>query len=417
MESGPITSEAVVPNTSTQVVTPWKVTTTGQFNYETLTTQFGLRTIDQPLIDQLVELSGTKASHFLTRQIFFAHQDFDKILEAKANGKEVYLYTGRGPSAEALHLGHMLPMIFTAYLQKVLDCWVVIQMSDEEKFYFKDGTLEEFMGYTEPNTKDIIACGFDPKKTFIFSSFKYESYTRPIVAQINKKMSVHTTNKIYGFDENNTIGQIQWPAYQEAPALCGSFPHLFGDRKDVMCLVPCAVDQAPYFRSIRAHAEQMGYPKPALICAKFLVGLQGVGEKASSTGVIPPIFLNDTNDDVKKKINKYAFSGGRETVALHRELGGDISVDVPYIYLYHFLEDEAELKEIATAYATGKMLSGEIKARLVAELIRLLDEHRSNRVAITPEIYRDYFTMKVQPDVAEAFNKFVDKYLKINITY
>lgn len=292
---------------TTQVVTPWKVTTTGQFNYDILTDQFGLQIIDQNLIDKLVKVSGMEASHFLTRQIFFAHQDFDKILEAKATGKEVYLYTGRGPSAEALHVGHMLPMMFTAYLQRALDCWVVIEMSDEEKFYFKDGTLEEFMTYTESNAKDIIACGFNPKKTFIFSSFKYEPYMRPIVAQINKKMSVHTTNKIYGFNDQNTIGQIQWPAYQEAPALCGSFPHLFGDRTDVMCIVPCAIDQVPYFRSIRNHAEQLGYPKPALICAKFLVGLQGVGEKASSTGQIPPIFMNDSNEIIKKKSTNTLF--------------------------------------------------------------------------------------------------------------
>ena len=400
-----------------QIVTPWKVTTEGQFNYDVLTEQFGLKPITDELIKQTEQVTGHKANHFLSRNIFYAHQDFDKILEAKAAGKEIYIYTGRGPSAEALHLGHMLPMMFTAWLQKVLDCYVVIQMSDEEKFYFKEGKLDEFMGYMKSNAMDIIACGFDPKKTFIFSSLKYECYTRPLVAEINKRMTVHVTNKIYGFDEKNTIGQIQWPSYQEAPSLCSAFPFLFGNKKDVMCLVPCAVDQAPYFRSIREHAQQMGFPKPALICSKFLVGLQGIGEKASSSGIVSPIFLNDTNDEMKKKINKYAFSGGQNTVELHRELGGNIAVDVPYIYLYHFLEDEDELKAIAEAYTTGQMLSGEIKQRLYTELVKVLDTHRTNRAAITNQIYDDFFTMKVNSAVAIEFNDFVQKYLAITIQY
>ena len=32
-------------------------------------------------------------------------------------GKPMYLYTGRGPSSEALHLGHLIPFMFTKYLQ------------------------------------------------------------------------------------------------------------------------------------------------------------------------------------------------------------------------------------------------------------------------------------------------------------
>jgi tryptophanyl-tRNA synthetase len=37
-----------------------------------------------------------------------------------------YLYTGRGPSAEALHLGHTIPFLFTKYLQDAFDVPLVI---------------------------------------------------------------------------------------------------------------------------------------------------------------------------------------------------------------------------------------------------------------------------------------------------
>lgn len=401
-----------VASESEQIVTPWKVTTKGQFNYDKLLNDFGLKFITDEMKEKIQKITGKPLNHFLTRDIFFAHQDFDKFIDAYIAGKPVYIYTGRGPSSDAMHLGHLLPMMFTAYMQQVFGCWVVMQMSDEEKFYFKSGKLEEFMAYTESNAKDIIACGFDPKKTFVFSSLKYETYTRPIVAQINKLMSVHTTNKIYGFDDSNNIGQVSWPPLQMAPAYCGAFPHLFGDRKDVMCLVVLAVDQTPYFRAARDYAENLGYPKPAMVCGKFLVGLQGVGEKLSSTGEVPAIFLNDSRKDIETKIKKYAFSGGRETLEEHRRLGANLQVDVPYIYLFHFMEDEAELKRIAADYGTGKMLTSEIKKILVDVLEKMLAKHQSDRAAITSELYNFMFTMRVQSNVRDAFRRFHAKYIQ-----
>lgn len=398
-----------------QTVTPFDSFAKTKFNYDILVDNFGLKTIDDDLITKLKNVTNTDVHHLLSRQIFYAHQDFDKIIEAKAAGKEIYIYTGRGPSAEALHLGHLLPMMFTAWLQKIFNCWVVIEMSDEEKFYFKNGKLDEFMDYTEPNAKDIIACGFDPEKTFIFSSFKYERYMRPLVAQINKKTSVHLTNKIYGFTEDSSVGQLQWPAYQMAPALCGAFPHLFGNRKDVMCLVPCAVDQAPYFRTTRDLAENLGYPKPALICSKFLVGLQGIGHKASTTGTIAPIFLTDSEKDITNKIKRFAFSGGRETLEEHRKLGANLEVDVPYIYLCHFLENDKELENIAEAYSKGSMLTSEIKKILISLLVKIIGLHKELRNKITPDLYKKFFTMIVQESAKKYFTEYSAKYVNIDI--
>lgn len=46
-------------------------------------------------------------------------------------------------------------------------------MTDDEKFLWKDLTAEETNRLAHENAKDIIACGFDKKKTFIFSDFEY----------------------------------------------------------------------------------------------------------------------------------------------------------------------------------------------------------------------------------------------------
>lgn len=50
---------------------------------------------------------------------------------------------------------------------------LVIQMTDDEKFLWKDLTLEQAHRLTYENAKDIIAVGFDPRKTFIFSDLEY----------------------------------------------------------------------------------------------------------------------------------------------------------------------------------------------------------------------------------------------------
>ena len=53
---------------------------------------------------------------------------------------------------------------------------LVIQMTDDEKFYFKDGKeLDDYTSLAYENAKDIIACGFDPEKTFIFTDVEYIS--------------------------------------------------------------------------------------------------------------------------------------------------------------------------------------------------------------------------------------------------
>jgi tryptophanyl-tRNA synthetase len=67
-----------------------------------------------------------KPHRFIRRDIFFCHRDLDVILEKYEKKQLFYLYTGRGPSAESLHLGHTIPFVFTRYLQQAFDVPVVI---------------------------------------------------------------------------------------------------------------------------------------------------------------------------------------------------------------------------------------------------------------------------------------------------
>jgi tryptophanyl-tRNA synthetase len=61
------------------------------------------------------------------------------------------------------------------------------------------------------------------------------------------------------------------------------------------------------------------------------------------------IFMTDTPNQIKNKINKHGFSGGQETEEEHRKLGGNTEVDVSYQYLSFFLEDDEELEQLGKA--------------------------------------------------------------------
>lgn len=43
------------------------------------------------------------------------HSDMHGILDACEQQKPFFLYTGRGPSSESMHLGHLIPFLFTKY--------------------------------------------------------------------------------------------------------------------------------------------------------------------------------------------------------------------------------------------------------------------------------------------------------------
>ncbi|GAB4835479.1 hypothetical protein Ancab_000388 [Ancistrocladus abbreviatus] len=146
-------------------------------------------------------------------------------------------------------------------------------------------------------------------------------------------------------------------------------------------------------------------------------------------------------------INKYAFSGGQDSIENHRKYGanlenphalwwylnmflfGDLtspscsnsrsvclcfsrflkkrgipppsSVDAimwiyPTEYLGFFLEDDAELEHIRMEYGPGRMLTGEVKKRLIEVLTELVERHRA---AVTDEMVDAFMAVRPVPNM------------------
>lgn len=395
-----------------QTVTPWDVQANeGGIDYDKLLKKFGCSAITPQLISRIEALTGKRAHHLLRRGIFFSHRDLNLLLDAiekrQANlasekredgagadafsGPAFYLYTGRGPSSEALHIGHLVPFMFTKYLQDVFDVPLVIQLTDDEKFLFKENlTLEETHRLAFENAKDIIACGFDPDKTFIFSDLSYIQHLYPVILEIQKKVTYNQVRGLFGFVESDNIGKSAFPAVQAAPSFPTAFPMIFGGKKDVRCLIPQAIDQDPYFRMTRDVAPRLGLLKPALIHSRFIPALQGFKTKMSGSVETSSIYVSDTPEQIKNKINKYAFSGGQATESEQREKGANLEIDVPYQYLTFILPDDDLLKEIGEKYAKGEMLTGEVKAVLIKELQALVGGHQERRAKVTDDMVRQF---------------------------
>jgi tryptophanyl-tRNA synthetase len=354
------------------VVTPWEVS--GKMDYDKLISQFGTQKVDSKLLSRMKKLFG-ELHPMLKRGVFFSHRDFDKILDRFEKKQPFALYTGRGPSG-GMHLGHILPLVFTKYLQDIFKCNLYIQLTDDEKFLFskKGLSLEDTKSMAYDNMLDIIAIGFDPKHTFIFADTDVIKTLYPIALKVAKHLTFSTAKAVFGFQNDNNVGEIFFTSIQSVPA----FLPTVKEGKEVPTLIPCAIDQDPHFRITRDIAPKLGYPKPALIHSIFLPGLQE-GGKMSSSEPMSAIYTTDTPAEVKKKINN-AFSGGRETVEEHRKHGGNPDVDIPFQYLRMFFEqDDKKLQKIYDDYKSGKMLSGEMKQICIEKVNKFLAEHQKKR--------------------------------------
>ena len=151
------------------VVTPWEVS--GIIDYKKLVKKFGTTLLSDNEIDALNKYSNGNLHLLLRRGLFFSHRDFDWILKMLKKDVKFALYTGRGPSGHT-HLGHLVPWIFTKWLQDIFDVELYFQMTDDEKFLFSQKlTFQETRDFAYENAKDVLAVGFNPEKThFIMDS-------------------------------------------------------------------------------------------------------------------------------------------------------------------------------------------------------------------------------------------------------
>ena len=364
------------------IVTPWHVE--GDIDYDKLIKQFGTEKISSELLERIKGITGE--DHFMLRRgIFFSHRELNRILDEYEKGNKFFLYTGRGPSGHT-HIGHLVPWMFAKWLQEKFDVNLYFQLTDDEKFYSKPNlTLEDTKKFAYENALDFITLGFNPEKTKIIINTKNIQTLYPIAAQVAKKINFSNTKATFGFTNETNIGMIFYTSLQSAPCFI----------EDKPVLIPLGVDQDPHFRLTRDIAPKIGKQKPALVHNIMIPSLEGPGGKMSASDEKGTIYTTDSLSEVKKKINKHAFSGGQPDIEQHRKLGGNPDIDVSYQYLRIFFEpDDDKLKTIYEDYKSGKLLSGELKAILIEKINAFLAIHQENREKAKNQIDQFLFENK-----------------------
>ncbi|KAL3473529.1 hypothetical protein BJX99DRAFT_261317 [Aspergillus californicus] len=149
--------------------------------YDKLVDQFGTKLIDDTLLERFKRVTGHKPHRFLHRQIVFSHRDLDLILAKYEKNEPVFIYTGRGPSSNTMHIGHIVPFVLTKWLSDVFEVPVVVMLTDgtfhaptsltaitddsfllaDEKYLIGTGNRREYEyeHYAHDNSKDIIRLG------------------------------------------------------------------------------------------------------------------------------------------------------------------------------------------------------------------------------------------------------------------
>ncbi|MFH1376823.1 MAG: tryptophan--tRNA ligase [Candidatus Woesearchaeota archaeon] len=341
-------------------ITPYKVE--GEINYNKVVKEFGASFIDERLKKKF------KGLKLVERDYFFAHRDLDKLV-----GKRFAIVSGRGPSAH-MHLAHLMLFKFVKEMQDKFGCYVFIPFSDDEKFLFDNKlSLEETKKLAHDNALDIIALGFDPKKTefvFDFENMNQDLYNLSI--KCSKAMTYGTVKAALGLTNEKNIGVSFYPAMQAAHILYPTYKY------KLPSLVLIGIDQDVFVKLSRDVAYKLKLTKPGCMLSKFMPSLKGSG-KMSASDEFSAIYTSDSDEVIKKKI-KSAFSGGQETIEEHRKKGGNPDIDVAFMYLKYFVqENDKKLDEIYKKYKSGKMLTGELKDYTIKRILEFMKEFRKNR--------------------------------------
>jgi len=354
------------------VVTPWEVS--GEVDYDRLIKEFGVERITNSLKEKIRRAAGGELHPFIERGLFFSHRDMNWLLKEYGKGNKFFLYTGRGPSGNT-HIGHIIPWLLTKWFQDRFNAKLYFQFTNDEKFLVnKKLSVDDVNNFVYENALDVVAVGFDPKKTVFINNFRNIKELYVHACRVAKKVTFSTAKAVFGFTNETNIGHVFFRSVQVVPAFLESEY----EGRNVPCLIPHGIDQDPYFRVARDVLPKLGYYKPASIQSKFLNGLGGKGKMSAS---IPQstIYTTDSPKDVSRKVWN-TLTGGRETVAQQRKMGGNPDRCVVFEYLnYLFESDVKALEERRRRCVSGEVLCGECKHFLAEKINLFLKKHQAAR--------------------------------------
>jgi tryptophanyl-tRNA synthetase len=304
------------------------------------------------------------------RGIVFAHRDFDMIIDAMEKQLPFVIMTGIKPS-NFFHYGSKMIIDQLVYLQKHGGN-VVFAVADIESLADNEMPLEKAKEIARDNIIDCIALGLDPdpKKAIFYKQSKDLTVLR--AAQV---FSSNVTNNMM----KAIYGEHELKIYNAALTQMGDILKPQIENGKTRTIVPVGFDQDPHIRLVRDIARKHNFIPPAGTYNKFIGSLTGSAKmsKREPEGII---FLNESAELACKKIKKKAFTGGRDTLAEQKQLGGQPEICKIYeLYEYGLIEDDKELEDIHKRCKGGDLMCGECKEIACKKMTTFLNEHQKKR--------------------------------------
>jgi len=317
--------------------------------------------------EKLSSLSEKPDFYTFQTGVLISHRDFKKFFSFLKQGKKCAILSGVNASG-SLHLGHKAVFDTNLFFQKKYNLPVYIPISDDESYVSgKVADQKEALENSLRLAKELIAYGFNPEKTFFIIDQIYTNIYN-LAIKLSRKITLSEVKATYGYKNEDNPGLYFYPAVQAAHVL---FPQ---EKVKAHTLVPIGPDEDAHIRIARDLASRFNYEKPSIIHSIFLPGIDG---KKMSKSKNNAIFLNDTEKEIKKKINK-SFSGGQKTLEEHREKGGNPDVDVAFLYLKYLFLSPEKSNEIRGKYKKGEMTTGEMKQLFAEHVLKFVGEFQTN---------------------------------------
>ena len=328
-------------------------------DYTKIVKQFGLEMFDPAMLPD--------PNKIMRRRVVFASRDLKVIANCIKNKKPYYALTGIMPTADKLHFGNKMVVEQMKYFQEH-GARTYMLVADLEASVARHVPLvtarKRALDFHIPA---YLALGLDPKKT----TFYFQSENKGVIHlayEAAQKITLNEFRAVYGSADP---AKIMSAVTQVGDVL---FPQLHTRMPGI---IPVGIDQDPHIRLSRDFVSRTKsthkFVPPAGIYHKFTPSLTGE-IKMSKSKPSGNIDLPENSTEACNKIRK-AVSGGRKTIEEQRKQGAEVEKDMVFELLkMHLVEDDKELNKIYHDYASGKMLTSELKQIACEKMINFMDD-------------------------------------------
>lgn len=310
----------------------------------------------------------------MRRGFAFSHLDIESIIECIVRHKPFTVVSGLNPSSP-LHLGHKALFDVLIDLQK-FGARVQIPLTNDESYVDgKAESIEESKRIAlQQITPDIKAFGFVPEKTNIYIITETPIIYR-FAMSISRLVTYDMVRAVFGKESLENVGQIFYRGVvQLSQILLPQLPEYGGPKPT---LIPVGIDQHPYILLARDVAKKLKMIPPSELVVKFQPSLLDPEQKMSGSKPNTAIYLSDTEEIIRKKINR-AYTGAVSSLEDHRLYGAIPEICSVFALLLNHHPNDAFVEKIREEYHSGRMTTSELKTLAADFIVDLIHSHRRN---------------------------------------